>query len=143
MRLCVRSHGQIVALKGATRLLAVALVALIGTAPLASSWHELTVRHVVCAEHGELTHVRASQALGVTPIQDVGSAKGQPTETLDGHEHCASGFIVRGRAHRSVVRSVVRYTPPLAVIRDVGAPRACPGRSFVLASAPKTSPPSV
>jgi hypothetical protein len=143
MRLCVRSHGQIVALKGATRLLAVALVALIGTAPLASSWHELTVRHVVCAEHGELTHVRASQALGVTPIQDFGSAEGQPTETLDGHEHCASGFIVRGRAHRSVVRSVVRYTPPLAVIRDVGAPRACPGRSFVLASAPKTSPPTV
>ena len=143
MRLCVRSHGNMVAIKGAARLLAVALVALIGTAPIASSWHELTVRHVVCAEHGELTHLRAPQALGVTPIHDFGSAKGQPTEALDGHEHCASGFIVRGRTHLSVIRSVVRYTSPLAVIRDVCAPLASPGRSFVLASAPKTSPPTV
>jgi hypothetical protein len=142
MRLCVGSHGRIVTMKGAARLLAVALVAVVGTAPIASTWHEMTVRHVVCAEHGEMTHVPASQGLEVTPIRDFASAQRQQTETHDGHEHCASGFIVRGRAHLSVVRSVVRYTPPPTVVRDVSVPLACPGRSFVLASAPKTSPPS-
>lgn len=128
---------------GGAKLLAVALVALIGVAPISTSWHELTVRHVVCAEHGELTHVPASPAGGVTPRRDFSAAEGQPVETPDGHEHCASGFIVRGRVCLTVVRSVVRYTPPPVVVRDDGAPLACPGRSFVLASAPKTSPPTV
>jgi len=55
-----RRHGL---LKDATRLLAFALIATMSFGPIASSWHELTVRHVVCAEHGELTHVRASRDL--------------------------------------------------------------------------------
>ena len=130
-------------MKGAARLLVVALVALTGAAPLSSSWHELTVRHVMCAEHGELTDVPTAQGLSVAPIRSFSSVEGQPTEALEGHEHCTSSIIVRGRAHLSVVRSFVRFTPPRSVVRDLGAPLTSPGRAFVLASAPKTSPPSV
>jgi hypothetical protein len=130
-------------MKGAARFLAFALIALTGVAPISSSWHELTVRHVVCAEHGELTDIPTSQGTGVSPNRSFSSVERQPTDALEGHEHCTSGFIVRGRAHLSVVRSFVRFTPPPSVVRDVGAPLTAPGRAFVLASAPKTSPPSV
>jgi hypothetical protein len=144
MRLCVRNHARLATLattNGAARLLAVALVALTGVAPISSSWHELTVRHVVCAEHGELTDVPTSQGLSAAPIRSFGSIEGRPTEAVEGHEHCTSSFIVRGRAHLAVVRSFVRFTPPPSVVRDLGAPLTSPGRAFVLASAPKTSPP--
>jgi hypothetical protein len=42
----------------------------------------------------------------------------------------------------SVVRAVVRYSPPPMIAREVREPAPAPGRAFVLASAPKTSPPS-
>jgi hypothetical protein len=143
MRFCVRDHGRVATMKSAARLLAVALVALTGVAPISSSWHELTVRHVVCAEHGELTDVPTSQELSVAPIRHVSSIEGQPKAALEGHEHCTSSVIVRGRTHLSVVRSFVRFTPAPSVVRDLGAPLTFPGRAFVLASAPKTSPPTV
>jgi hypothetical protein len=126
----------------AAQLLVVALSAVVGLGPIASSRHELTVRHVICAEHGELTDVPTSRALGLTPSRAFSSVEGQPTEAIDGHEHCVSGFIVRPRARLAVVGSFVRFTPPAAVVRDVGAPPTSPGRAFVLASAPKTSPPT-
>jgi hypothetical protein len=143
MRLCVRDHACLATMKGAAKLLAVALIALTGVAPISSSWHELTVRHVVCAEHGELTDVPTAQGLIVAPIQKLSSIEGQPTKALEGHEHCTSSIIVRGRTRLSVVRSFVRFTPPPSVVRDLSAPLISPGRAFVLASAPKTSPPSV
>jgi len=60
----------------------------------------------------------------------------------EGHEHCSSGFLVRARLHLSVIRPVVRYTPPPAITREVLEIAVTPGRAFVLASAPKTSPPA-
>jgi hypothetical protein len=127
----------------AARWLAVVLIAVIGLGPIASSRHELTVRHVICAEHGELTDVPTARGFGVIATRSSSSVEGQPTAVLEGHEHCASGFIVRGRTQPSVVRSFVRFTPPPSVVRDLDAPATSPGRAFVLASAPKTSPPSV
>ncbi len=126
----------------AAQLLSFALVAMIVGAPIASSWHELTVRHVRCAEHGELTHVPASLGLAPAPARGAASAEGEATDVADGHDHCANDFLVRGRLHVSVIRPVVRFTPPPAVTRQVRERAADPGRAFVLASAPKTSPPS-
>ena len=129
----------------AARLLVVTLIATVGFAPIASSRHELTVRHVVCAEHGELTHVQTHVHAGTAaePTRDVVSVSSEDVDAAEGHEHCSDGFLVRGRLHVSVIRSVVRYTPPPAVAREVRETVVSPGRAFVLASAPKTSPPSV
>lgn len=115
---------------------------MIVAAPIASSWHELTVRHVRCAEHGELTHVRASHGLTPAPARGDAAAEGQATELADGHDHCSNDCLVRDRLHVSVIRTLVRFTPPPAVARQVREIAVSPGRAFVLSSAPKTSPPS-
>jgi hypothetical protein len=146
MTWCVTDHAR----KGAAKLLAIALAAIMLAAPVASSWHELTVRHVRCAEHGELTHVATSEGVTAASERDFAAGfaadhdlvEGQENATTDAHDHCALGFIVRGRVDVSVVRSLVRYTPPPVVARVVRRPAVNPGRAFVLASAPKTSPPS-
>ncbi|MDB4982765.1 MAG: hypothetical protein JWM82_3517 [Myxococcales bacterium] len=124
------------------KLLVVALIAAVGLAPFANARHELTVRHVRCAEHGELTHIRAIDPLVLEPSRQLASVEGEGADAVDGHDHCSSGFLVRGRMHVSVVRSLVRFTPPPAVTREVREIAVSPGRAFVLASAPKTSPPS-
>jgi hypothetical protein len=127
----------------AARLLVATLIAAVGLAPIASSRHELTVRHVRCAEHGELTHVQASQGLSVEPPRRFSSVENEGTDRVDGHDHCTNEFLVRGRLVVSIIRSLVRYTPPPAVARDVrDTAVVTPGRAFLLASAPKTSPPS-
>ena len=134
----------------AARLLVIGLIATIGTLPIVNSRHELTVRHVRCAEHGELTHVQSSQGVSVerakafSSVQAFASVQNEETDKVDGHDHCTSDFLVRGRLVVSVIRSLVRYTAPPAVAREISETAAVtPGRAFVLASAPKTSPPSV
>jgi hypothetical protein len=127
----------------AARLLVVTLIATVGFAPIANSRHELTVRHVRCAEHGELTHVQASQGVSVEPTRRFSSVENEETDRVDGHDHCTNAFLGRGRMVVSIIRPLVRYTPPPAVARDVRKTAVVtPGRAFVLASAPKTSPPS-
>jgi hypothetical protein len=136
-----RRHGSMRGLGNVASLLAIALVATVGFGPIANARHELTVRHVVCAEHGELTHVRGSDGAIAEP--KLGSTIGtESTDVVDGHEHCSNGFLVRARLHFSVIRSAFRYTPPPAIAREVREIAPSPGRAFVLASAPKTSPPS-
>jgi hypothetical protein len=142
MRSCALDHRWAKRAKEPVRLLVVVLVATIGFAPIASSRHELTVRHVVCAEHGELTHVRTTAAATTAATQKTASIVKEDGDVADSHEHCTNGFLVRGRLHVSVVRTAIRYTPPPAVTREVREIAVNPGRAFVLASAPKTSPPS-
>ena len=127
----------------AARLLVIGLVATIGVSPIMSSRHELTVRHVRCAEHGELTHIQAGQGVTAESTRSFSSVEDEETDRVDGHDHCTNDFLVRGRLVVSIIRSLVRYAPPPAVARDVRETAvAPPGRAFVLASAPKTSPPS-
>jgi hypothetical protein len=66
----------------------------------------------------------------------------QGAAAVDAHEHCAAAFTVAGGAAPPIVRVPVRFTPPPSVSRVARfvVPRL--GRAFVLASAPKTSPPS-
>jgi len=142
MSLGVRDHCQLAAIPRVARLFALALIVLVGVSPIASSRHDLMVRHVVCAEHGELTHAHSSSAHAAEPESGVTTVEGDSGAELDAHEHCASGALVRQRMHVSVIRPAVRYTPPPAVVREVRDALTDPGRAFVLASAPKTSPPS-
>jgi hypothetical protein len=105
--------------------------------------HEVTVRHFRCAEHGELTHVAATSGQSLLPVP-------RPTDALrrgesnapDAHEHCAAAFTIRGGSSLPFVGGAARLAPPpqdrppplLPLVRE---------RLFVLASAPKTSPPAV
>jgi hypothetical protein len=146
MRRCAGSHG----FSAAAKSLAVVVMA---AATLAQFWelsHEVTVRHFRCAEHGELTHVapRARTATTVSDLPPSGARRigdvlrAQVVETVDAHEHCATIFSVEGSGCAPVVRAPTRYTPPPSVPRATPAVTPCLGRAFVLASAPKTSPPS-
>jgi hypothetical protein len=125
----------------AARLLAVAVVAAVGFAQFSTSWHEVTVQHVVCAEHGELTHVSSIASRG--PVRALGRAAIQAAdlELADAHEHCGFVFAPASSPPSSIVRVAARFEPPPVVAETRGAPAPHPGRAFVLASAPKTSPP--
>lgn len=131
-------------MRGAHALLSIAMAAVVLTAPVSSAWHQLTVQHVLCAEHGELTHVATTHDLSVGATRDLDAveAQGGGTQTTGGHDHCSLGCVVRGGVLASVVRTAARYVPPVAsTLTKPGLPR-CSGGAFVLASAPKTSPPS-
>jgi|SRR5882724_1108791 len=145
MRPRANGHGLSQLLRGAraTRLFAAALIAAVGFAQFSASWHESSVRHVRCAEHGEVTHVAARADQGTAATSDItrttlaGSEAGTPA----GHDHCGAAFTFRGSAQHQVVRASARFAPPPAIVRRAGDPTPRPGRSLVLASAPKTSPP--
>jgi len=132
---------------GARTVLVAVLLAVAATAPFAASWHEASVQHVRCAEHGELTHVAVNtdaraaavpHRSGAPRVSVNGGEAGAPAE----HEHCEFAFTVQGSGQPTPLHTTVRTLPP-----SVAAPRPAlnlpaPGRAFVLASAPKTSPPS-
>jgi hypothetical protein len=105
--------------------------------------HEVTVRHFRCAEHGELTHVAVASVELTSSAPRLASAlRTQDLETVDAHDHCTTAFTAKGWSSSPIVRDAVRSTPP-PLIPTVPAPAPPRGRAFVLASAPKTSPPSV
>jgi hypothetical protein len=132
-------------MRGATALLSLAMAVVVVAAPVSSAWHELTVQHVRCAEHGELTHVATTHGSTDGPSSELATVQAQEsgTEGTEGHDHCSLGRVVRSGVPSSLVRTAVRYVPPAADTRTAPALPRCPGRAFVLASAPKTSPPSV
>jgi hypothetical protein len=129
----------------AGRLFAAALIVGFGFSQILASWHEAGVRHVRCAEHGEVIDVVAGSNYepdlnhGATPRATVtGAETTAPVE----HQHCAVALALRGSAQVQVVRPLLRLAPPPMVVRRCIDPAPRPGRAFVLASAPKTSPPS-
>jgi len=140
MRLRARNHRASAAIKSFT----VAVMASAMVAQLLSISHEMTVRHFRCAEHGELTHVAAMVAAPAElPSQRTNDAfRARDAESVDAHEHCGITFTVEGSSCTPSIGSASSTPPP--------APGLCPapstvswrGRAFVLASAPKTSPPS-
>jgi hypothetical protein len=127
----------------AIRLLAATAIATIAFAQFATSWHEATVQHVRCAEHGELTHVSMVSNGGPPPSIRRSAVQSSDDSTLEAHEHCGFVFALHGSNQPPVVRVAVRFEPPQAAVQRRADPAPRPGRAFVLASAPKTSPPSV
>ena len=106
--------------------------------------HEMAVRHFRCAEHGDLTHV-ATAALDAVELREAAKGAAIGSEDVlarEGHEHCLVTFTVSNGAPVPVVLTVARYAPPPAAFRAIPTITRLPGRAFVLASDPKTSPPS-
>jgi hypothetical protein len=135
----------------ALRVFAAALVAILGFAQLSASWHEAIVRHVQCAEHGEAIDVGIHSDLGLSVTRDradsAAGAAGAKIEEADSteaasHDHCSVVFAFRASARTQLLRLATRLIPPPVVVRGTSEPAPRPGRAFVLASAPKTSPPS-
>jgi hypothetical protein len=145
MRASANDHGAMKTTRGAARLISVVLAAVVVAAPVASALHELTVAHVTCAEHGELTHVAIAHGSGVAAVRGLATVEADTPEsgTTDAHDHCSLGSAVRSGVCSPFARTAaVRYEPPAAVSRTKRVRAPAPGRAFVLASAPKTSPPS-
>ena len=134
------SHGA----SAAARLFTIAVMVAASAAQLVSLSHEMTVRHFRCAEHGELTHVAALAApaavLSARPTHD--ALRAHDRETADAHEHCGVAFTVEGHSFSPAGGELVGTVPPPRPIVVADAPVRSPGRAFVLASAPKTSPPA-
>ena len=113
-------------------------------AQLLSISHEMTVRHYRCAEHGELTHVAAMVAPPAeAPSQRTNDAfRAGDAESVDAHEHCGVTFTVEGSSCTPSIGSVSSAAPPAPAPRPAPSTVSWHERAFVLASAPKTSPPS-
>jgi hypothetical protein len=129
----------------AARWLALAVLVMAGGTQLAASWHEMAVRHVRCAAHGELTHVRvAAQAATSDRRHEALPTTAGPLEsgTGDAHEHCAVALIVQTGIRAPSAPVATRHSPPPAATHLTPIAQPCPGRAVVLASAPKTSPPA-
>jgi len=136
----------------AFRVFAAALVAALGFAQLSASWHEANVRHVQCAEHGEAIDIGGHSDVGLSAKpHHSDSAAGAKRAEIEGtdstqaasHDHCSVVFAFRASARTQLLRLATRLIPPPVVVRGTCEPAPRPGRAFVLASAPKTSPPSV
>jgi hypothetical protein len=129
----------------AARTVTVAVMAAAIFAQLLSLSHEMTVRHFRCAEHGELTHVASVAVAGApeAPSDRTRPALRAPArEAGDAHEHCGVAFTVEGSSCTPSPGGAIGAVAPAPTVRPSPARAVQSGRAFVLASAPKTSPPS-
>ena len=140
MRLRAGNHRATATAKSFT----VAVMAAAMVAQLLAISHEMTVRHFRCAEHGELTHVAAmTAALAEPPAQRANDAfRARDSEAADAHEHCGVTFTVEGSSCTPSTGGATCVVPPAPALRPAPSAVSWRGRAFVLASAPKTSPPS-
>jgi len=107
-----------------------------------ASVHEIAVRHVICAEHGDMAH--AGQSTGPASSESATPATPalQSDRSVSSHEHCPLPGIL-GR--QATLPSAQQGPTPVA---QLAAAPAHAGRSVapgarLLLSAPKTSPPRV
>jgi hypothetical protein len=143
MRLRAGNHRASAAAKSLT----VAVMAAAMVAQLVSISHEMTVRHFRCAEHGELTHVAALVGRSAELPAQAGrgtseALRPRDAEPGDTHEHCGVTFTVQGSSCTMSIGSAIGAIPPLPTLRPAPSSVSWRGRAFVLASAPKTSPPA-
>jgi hypothetical protein len=102
--------------------------------------HEISVRHVRCAEHGELTHVAtAAGSPAAAPAEDI--ARTEEAASATAHDHCTLAVTLQASVGPLSRQSAGSSLPPPVPFLPPGeAPSR--DRAFLLASAPKTSPPS-
>jgi hypothetical protein len=139
----MRSYGRNHRFSPAAKSFAVAMTLVATVAQFLALSHEMTVRHFRCAEHGELTHVAATSGEYPPPMpRSIHVLRRGEADAPDAHEHCAAAFTVQGGSSLPLVGGVARLAPP-PQDRPPPIPPPALGRVFVLASAPKTSPPAV
>ncbi|HEX3867107.1 MAG TPA: hypothetical protein VHV78_10150 [Gemmatimonadaceae bacterium] len=118
-----------------------AVVALAGQ--LASFAHLVLVRHVTCAEHGELVEIGRDQStVAVRSQRPAASTVGDASQTeTHGHEHCLLAPMRRDRLAASATAAfdVARFDtdPTISRAPDVAVSPAV----AVIVFAPKNSPP--
>jgi hypothetical protein len=125
----------------AARAFTLAVVVAASLAQFAALSHEMTVRHIRCAEHGELTHVVSAHGDPAAAVLERGHAlRPFAGDQADAHEHCGRALILTGGAVVSppAVSGELAPPPPPPVPTT---PRLARGREVALAAAPKTSPP--
>ncbi|HEY4392512.1 MAG TPA: hypothetical protein VGP64_00540 [Polyangia bacterium] len=130
----------------AAKTFTVAVMAAALFAQLLSLSHEMTVRHFRCAEHGELTHIvvlAPAGAFAEVPTRAMNAACRAPErEGGDAHEHCGVAFTVEGSSCTPSAGGAIGTVAPVPAVHPTPALVVAGGRAVVLASAPKTSPPS-
>jgi hypothetical protein len=136
----VRSSRQIRRVGGL--LLAAVLIA-----SQAAAWlHAAAVTHVTCAEHGEALHAATPSAAPddrpAAPDTVVATvATGDQGDTLEAHDHCASGALLRWRALTVAPPAVTVVVPRFAGAAPFQTGPPALGLRAVYRLAPKTSPP--
>jgi hypothetical protein len=131
-------------LSSSAQSFAVAMTLVATVAQFFALSHEVRVRHFRCAEHGELTHVAVTSGQSLLPVP-------RPTDALrrgeadapDVHEHCAAAFTIQAGSSSPLVGDAARLAPPPRDRPPPLLPSLVRDRLFILASAPKTSPPAV
>ena len=115
---------------------AAALAIVVAAVTLLADWHQATVIHAQCAEHGELYHVAAAGHR--VADHRIAARDGAAS---DEHDHCE----LCPRAHDGTPPrpAIVRAPMPPAAPAPIAAPRvvAIATGVAILHHAPKTSPP--
>lgn len=117
---------------------AVAVAAILGQFFALS--HEIAVRHVRCAEHGELTHVPLAFAAASAKLPGFTVVRADEEGGAGEHDHCVTALTLQTGVASPALPASAKAAPPLA---SLPPERAAPPRrrAFLLAAAPKTSPP--
>ena len=119
---------------------ALAVVALAGQ--LSSFAHLVLVRHVTCAEHGDLIEVGRERAITTTVSRQAVTAVGAASaEETHGHEHCLIAPMRRDRL--ALGSGAVHDSAHIDAYGTIGVARAqaiAPAIA-VIVLAPKNSPP--
>lgn len=101
----------------------------------ANGWHERAVKHIVCAEHGEVVEVGRSGADSAKYVATLGDA-----ESGEHHDGCSLSDVFPPGA----LASLPSFDPPFFGVVAYNALSAADARvSGPLLYAPKTSPPRV
>ncbi len=138
----MRFRGDRRRLSRTSRALALAAAAAAVLGQFFALSHEIIGRHARCAEHGELTHVRLAGAMAPQEPAATSGLQANERDPLPGHEHCATALTLHSAAATRVYLQTRQLPPATAPILFWKAPPARE-RASLLASAPKTSPPSV
>ena len=135
----------------AGRYLAAFLASLTLAAQILSLSHEGLVRHVVCAEHGEVVHAdrvdspagTSSKALERAATERSAAVRGElGANEAHGHEHC---LIAAHRRERTVLSMSGAFTNVSGPERETAAARPevlRPAAIAIYRVAPKTPPPA-
>lgn len=124
------------------RSAALLLAVLLCAGQLAGLVHSLVVRHVRCAEHGEMVHSgEGAQLLSVAGIPEGASyAASAGSPSGEAHDHCA--FWVHPREQSSLRSAHCPVAPPFSAQPSGSEHRAATGPQVeLLHLAPKSSPP--
>jgi hypothetical protein len=121
------------------RALGVALALLFLGGQLSGLTHQLLVRHVTCAEHGELIHADERVAHSA-PVQGpaVSEAEAGPAHQ---HEHCLASVSRREKLIPAVSVSALPSLAPPRFVAFVAPGQGALCRLSLLRLAPKSSPP--